>query len=44
MMDMMGGMPPMKGPLAPQGKFKPCAGCPMTKKCTAAGKCLKGGK
>ena len=43
-MDMMGGMPPMKGPLAPQGKFKPCAGCPMTKKCTAAGKCLKGGK
>ena len=41
---MMGGMPPMKGPLAPQGKFKPCAGCPMTKKCTAAGKCLKGGK
>ena len=43
-MDMMGGMPPMKGPLAPQNKFKPCAGCPMTKKCTAAGKCLKGGK
>jgi hypothetical protein len=24
--------------------FKPCAGCPMPKKCAAAGKCLKGGK
>jgi len=43
-MDMMGGgMPPMKGPLAPQGQFKPCAGCPAPGKCTAAGKCLKKG-
>ena len=24
--------------------FKPCAGCPMPKKCTAMGKCMKGGK
>jgi hypothetical protein len=24
--------------------FKPCAGCPATKKCTAMGKCMKAGK
>jgi hypothetical protein len=24
--------------------FKPCAGCPMPKKCMAMGKCMKGGK
>jgi len=38
----MGG-PVGQGPLS-SGKFKPCAGCPMPNKCTAAGKCLKGGK
>lgn len=25
-------------------KFKPCVGCPNPKKCSAMGKCMKGGK
>ena len=33
----------MKKPMmAP--KFKPCASCPNPKKCSAMGKCMKGGK
>lgn len=34
-----------QGPLSGnKAKFTPCKGCPMPNKCSAAGKCLKGGR